>query len=264
MNFQEFSRYHLPALEADEVRFNVQVAVIRAAARDFPDGFQYWTLDEPGHCATKSPDRSILLGALDRSECQQLARETSTVAYTGVMGSGDTARWFVEEAKSLGITFDQIMPQRIHTLTEPPLYPGSDGSPRPVTEADAQLLFEWMEEFHREALQHDPPPQRDIFEQVAASGRYLFWTVGGQPVSVAAINRRLRTVAAIGAVFTPPDKRGRGYAGSVTAALCERIFGEGKSTVSLYTDLNNPASNRCYAKIGFKPYCDSWLYLRQQ
>ncbi len=132
MNFQEFSRYHLPALEADEVRFNVQIAVIAAAARDFPDGFQYWTLGEPGHCATKSPDRSILLGALDRNECQKLARETSAVAYPGVMGSDDTAKWFVEEAELLGITFGEIMPQRIHTLTEPPLYPGADGLSAPA------------------------------------------------------------------------------------------------------------------------------------
>jgi hypothetical protein len=33
MTFQEFVRYHMPALEADEVRFNVQIAVMAAAAK---------------------------------------------------------------------------------------------------------------------------------------------------------------------------------------------------------------------------------------
>ena len=69
--------------------------------------------------------------------------------------------------------------------------------------------------------------------------------------------------AAISAVYTPPAQRGRGYAGSVTAAVAERIFAEGKAAACLYTDLRNPASNRCYAKIGFKPVCDAWHYARQ-
>ncbi len=45
-------------------------------------------------------------------------------------------------------------------------------------------------------------------------------------------------------------------------AVMERLFAEDKTTICLYTDLRNPISNRCYAKIGFKPYCDSWHYLR--
>jgi len=40
------------------------------------------------------------------------------------------------------------------------------------------------------------------------------------------------------------------------------ILDAGKTSVCLYTDLRNPYSNRCYAKIGFKPHCDSWHYLR--
>jgi GNAT superfamily N-acetyltransferase len=101
-----------------------------------------------------------------------------------------------------------------------------------------------MIEFNREAIPYDSRPQWEKVEKAAASGRYLFWTVGGQPVSVAGIVRSLRTVAAIGAVFTPPEKRGRGYAGSATAALSERIFAEGKSAACLYTDLSNIYSNR--------------------
>jgi predicted GNAT family acetyltransferase len=95
-----------------------------------------------------------------------------------------------------------------------------------------------------------------------ASGNYLFWTVNGEPVSMAAIVRQTKNAAAIGAVYTPPAHRGRGYAGSITAALSERIFAGGTCIACLYTDLNNPYSNRCYAKIGFKPHCDSLLYLR--
>jgi predicted GNAT family acetyltransferase len=97
----------------------------------------------------------------------------------------------------------------------------------------------------------------------AASGRFMIWEVGGQPVSMAGIVRRVTGCAAIAAVYTPPELRGRGYAGSVTAAVVEKVYGEGRPTACLYTDLRNPASNRCYEKIGFKPLCDSWFFLQQ-
>jgi RimJ/RimL family protein N-acetyltransferase len=261
MDVEEFARYHLPALETDEVRYNVQVAVLSGAMGGL-SALQYWTLGGPGHCATRSPGHGILLGALGRAECEDVALRTRDIDYSGVIASDERVPWFAEAARAIGITFAEAFPQRIHFLSEPPRYPGADGSARLVVASDAPLLFEWIMAFHREAVPHEPVPQLANVEKAAASGRFLFWTVAGQPVSVAAIARRLKTTAAINSVYTPPDKRGRGYAGSVTAAAAERIFDEGKQAVCLYTDLTNPSSNRCYAKIGFKPYCDSWHYLR--
>ncbi len=77
---------------------------------------------------------------------------------------------------------------------------------------------------------------------------------------MAALARATRNAAAIGLVYTPPDLRARGHAGSVTAALTEHIFASGMTTACLFTDLRNPYSNRCYAKIGFKPVCATCHY----
>jgi hypothetical protein len=65
MDAQEFARYHLPALETDEVRYNMQIAVLLAALAG-STSLEYWTLGGPGHCATRSPGHGIPLGALDR------------------------------------------------------------------------------------------------------------------------------------------------------------------------------------------------------
>jgi predicted GNAT family acetyltransferase len=100
-------------------------------------------------------------------------------------------------------------------------------------------------------------------ERDAAEGRFAFWIDKEQPVSMAGIVRRLRNSAAITGVYTPPEWRGRGYAGSVTAAAVERIFAEGRKVACLYADLRNPFSNRCYARIGFKPVCKSMQYYRR-
>ena len=70
--------------------------------------------------------------------------------------------------------------------------------------------------------------------------------------------------AAIAGVYTPSAFRNRGYASAVTAAVVDSVFAEGRTMACLYTDLRNPASNRCYAKIGFKPACRSWYYPRAQ
>ena len=84
----------------------------------------------------------------------------------------------------------------------------------------------------------------------------------GQPVSMAGIVRHLNNSAAITGIYTPPPLCGRGYAGSATAATVERIYAEGRTIACLYTDLRNPASNRCYAKIGFAPVCGSLHFHR--
>src|SRR5262245_37779036 len=262
MNLQDFAEMHLPALEADEVRFNVQIAVLTGAATNPPPGFAYWTLGAPGHCAIRSPGRAILLGNLDKTNCHQLARDTMHDDNAEVVGADETAHWFVEEAKSAGMKFETAIPQSIHVLAKPPSYSPIPGSARVVTAADASLLFEWLTAFHREAVPNDPSVMKQHAVEAAESGRYLFWIVDDQPVSVAAISRSLKRTAAIAPVYTPPHLRGRGYAGSVTAAVVDRILAEGKASACLYTDLRNPMSNRCYAKIGFKPYCDSWHYVR--
>lgn len=117
--------------------------------------------------------------------------------------------------------------------------------------------------FLDEAVPHDPKPSRRQLETGAGDGRYSFWTVRGHPVSMAGIIRRTRHVAAISCVYTPPQHRGRGYAGSVTAAVAERIFAEGKAAACLYTDDRNPFSNRCDARIGFEPDCGSLHFVRR-
>jgi predicted GNAT family acetyltransferase len=148
-------------------------------------------------------------------------------------------------------------------LTDAPRYPGAAGLARPVKAEASAMFIEWMMAFRREAVPHDPPLAAEELERMAAKGDYLFWIDNGQPVSMAGIVRRLKTSAAITGVYTPPELRGRGYAGSVTAATVERIYAEGRTIACLYTDLRNPFSNRCYAKIGFRPVCTSLHFHRR-
>ncbi|MBI1213335.1 MAG: GNAT family N-acetyltransferase [Alphaproteobacteria bacterium] len=53
------------------------------------------------------------------------------------------------------------------------------------------------------------------------------------------------------AIYTPPEKRGRGYAQAMTAALTQRALDEGR-WCTLFTDADNPITNKIYPRIGYR------------
>jgi RimJ/RimL family protein N-acetyltransferase len=262
MKPSEFVAYHLPALERDELRHNLMVAALGRLAGENPPELLWWPLGAPGQCAIKAPGYPILLGDVNAAQCRTLAETTRSLDYPAVVGADETASWFVERATELGITFLEPIPQELQVLRDKPIYPGVSGHSRPISAADTPLFSQWMTAFIGEAIPHDPVPTPEQLAQTAASGRFQFWIVDDEPVSMAGIMRRTRHAGAIAGVYTPPRLRGRGYAGSVTAAVVDAIFAEGRSMACLYVDLRNPYSNRCYAKVGFTPLCRSSYYPR--
>src|SRR5262245_7757983 len=113
MDLKEFAELHAPALEADEVRFNLQLAVLANAPKENPPGFRYWTLGGPGHCAFQWPGRAIVLGDLSKGECEKLARQVAEIDYPGVVGSDEMPHWFVGQAVAIGAEFEEPVPQSI-------------------------------------------------------------------------------------------------------------------------------------------------------
>jgi predicted GNAT family acetyltransferase len=258
----EFRAYHEPALEAEEARHGLILNALTRMVGETLTEVSCWTLGGPGECAIRMGRHSIVLAALDQSQCGKLAELTATADYPGVIGPDLTARWFTDRARQLGLQFLEPVPQRIYSISRNPTYPGASGHARRVTMSDALLLADWLTAFHWEADPLDPVPTREELERTASEDRFLFWIDRDRPVSMAGIVRRLKNSAAVTGVYTPPELRGCGYAGSVTAAAVERIYAEGRKAACLYTDLRNPASNRCYTRIGFTPVCGSLHFYR--
>jgi RimJ/RimL family protein N-acetyltransferase len=260
---REFADIHRPALERDEVKYNLILGLLGRLAAMEPSDARLWTLGEPGACALQtSPRHAILLGELTTAQCRAFADATLDIDYPGVVGNDPIAPAFVERAVERGVSFNESIPQQIHALCGKPIYPDVSGSARQVGPADVDLFADWLIAFFKEAAPHDVLPARQAIEATAAAGLYWFWTIDGAPVSMAGIVRRTRHAAAIAGVYTPPELRRRGYGGAATAAVADAVFAEGRTAACLYTDLRNPASNRCYAKVGFVPVCRAWHYLR--
>jgi RimJ/RimL family protein N-acetyltransferase len=258
----DFCARDVVALERNEARHMMMLGVLSGTETEL-GRVQFWTLGGSGECAILRSNGIIILGDLDAWQSRIFAEQLSNVPYKGVIGPDESALRFIERATELGMEFLDPMPQRIHSLAEAPNYPGAPGGARRATTEDAELLTAWMAAFVHEATPHDSPPSLEIVQKGAAEGRCFIWMVGDQPVSTAAIVRRTRHTGGIAAVFTPKDLRGKGYAGSITAAVVEALFREGKTTACINTDLRNPISNRCYAKIGFKPVCDATFFQRR-
>ena len=265
MQPSDFAAFHEAVLEADEIRHSLLLSIIgRLRARPDQSGIKTWTLGGPGVCAAQTPGYPIVLGNLSRAECHAFAEATSEVDYPGVVGTDDTALWFAERARHLGVEFSETIPQQIQALPKICQVPSVPGFPRQLSPKDFRLFRAWIRAFIREAIPSDPVPSEDALMNDLRSGRHWLWIFEDKPVSMAAITRRTRMAAFINSVYTPPEHRNRGFGAAITAIVAREIFHEGRSAACLYTDLRNPASNRCYAKLGFVAACKSWLVIRSK
>ena len=99
--------------------------------------------------------------------------------------------------------------------------------------------------------------------RVAGAGRLWLWE-DGEPVAMASAPAAVYGVARVGVVYTPPDRRGRGYAAGVVAALSEHLLSGEADTCILYTQLSNPTSNAIYQRLGYQAVAEILTYRFRQ
>ncbi|MCK5793384.1 MAG: GNAT family N-acetyltransferase [Anaerolineales bacterium] len=161
---------------------------------------------------------------------------------------------------------EKHMAMRIYKLDVvfPP--PISAGSIRSAEKKDRRLLTDWLNGFYREAVQESPDPARarkqvELYLKADPKLRGLMiWEKSGIPVSMAGYTGPTLNGIRVGAVYTPPEHRKRGFASAVTAGLSQHLLDMGFKFCFLFTDLLNPTSNYIYQQIGYNPVCDGDRY----
>lgn len=93
---------------------------------------------------------------------------------------------------------------------------------------------------------------RNEISRLAASQSTFLLVEDDCPVSVASFNARLPDCVQLGGVFTPPDRRGRGYARSLVAAALLSARREGVERAVLFTGEENVAARRAYEALRFQ------------
>jgi RimJ/RimL family protein N-acetyltransferase len=153
---------------------------------------------------------------------------------------------------------------RLYRIDAAPPVPAISGSFRMARAADTELLVQWTVEFNEEAwgVPLDAERARQAVDTRVSGllGGVGLWEDDDAVVSMAAYGARSPGCARIAPVYTPPERRRRGYGGAVTAALTRHLFDAGVETVVLFTDLANATSNHVYTAIGYRPVAD-WLHI---
>lgn len=216
--------------------------------------------DEVVAVATRTPPYPLVLSFVhDLRAVGVLADELRGEALPGLTAPVRAGEAFLERwpaAATLEVA------QRAYQATEviPPPPPG--GAARTFTPEDSGLVAAWIDAFSAEAVpgQVGGSGETWLARREGLPGGLLLWEDGGQPVSFLAYGSPTPNGMRIGPVYTPPERRGRGYASALTAAATEHILASGKRFCFLFTDLANPTSNSIYQQVGYRPVTDVNLW----
>jgi GNAT superfamily N-acetyltransferase len=157
-----------------------------------------------------------------------------------------------------GLTSRLVMAERIYRLERVITPVDVSGRARVATEPDRDLLIAWVDAFIGEALDRRGPDEASVLVDRAfrtGSRTWYLWE-DGEPVSIAAAGGPTPNGIRIGPVYTPPDRRRRGYASAVTAYASQTELDKGRTFIFLFTNLANLTANRIYQQIGYEPIID--------
>ncbi len=253
-----FSRRTGDFLRGRPVDNTLALTVLDAVLHNgYPEHLLASLADDQGRIAAvgvQTPPRFMIVAAEEPAAAAALAADlrAAGVAVPGVIGMAPAAAAFAASWRDAGSGAHRV-------LTEEPLFRLDDLiPPRPAPGRfrvcgpdDIDVIARWSGEFEREA---DTTGRTDDLIDAArraiGDGRRFVWEADGAPVAFAGRSRLIAGTARIGPVYTPPELRGRGYAGNLVAALSTQIMADGGVPV-LFTDGSYPVSNRLYRSLGF-------------
>jgi predicted GNAT family acetyltransferase len=226
------------------------------------------SVEERGEVAgvvLRTPPHNLILSWIgDDSTLDTIARELHAAGgvLPGVNGSADIAQKFASRWSELsGCSYRVQMAQRIYQLSRVINESRAAGRLREPTLSDEALLREWRAAFSIDAEGMDrEQAEKDAALPLRKSRHLLLWEVEGSAVSMAGYSGRTPNGIRIAWVYTPPENRGKGFAGACVAALSQKLLDEGRKFCFLYTDLANPISNHVYQKMGYEPVTDATVY----
>lgn len=242
-----------PVLMADPVR-NTIFATVRSYLRSAGTGG--WCAHSRVTLAARSSDQhpiALTDGWTDVAELAAAIEELPTVA-----GLGGPVPLVDALVDALGRPARQRMAERLYRLDQLVEPVGVPGRARLATPADADLLASWLQPYTREAFGALPPDfdAARLATVLLDHSRTWFWLDAHDvPVSMATRRPPAAGVSRIGPVYTPRERRNRGYGSAVTARAALDSLDNAAVPV-LYTDLANRTSNNIYQAIGFRPVAD--------
>jgi predicted GNAT family acetyltransferase len=213
------------------------------------------------------PDAEALGERLDQA-LDLLARDvhTSYPELPGVMGQTGVAERFARRWQALsGQPYDVRFRERAFRLSAVRPMSPPPGALVWATPADRDLLVRWTLDFAIEALGDGDlaEAERTVDARLGQDdlqARGLCLWVDGAPVALAGYTGPTPHGIRVGPVYTPPDRRDKGYASALVAQMSQLLLDGGRSFCFLFTNLANPTANHIYEEIGYEPVVDMDVY----
>jgi ribosomal protein S18 acetylase RimI-like enzyme len=201
----------------------------------------------------------------------QAALEASNRSIQGLIGPNDqvSAAFAVFRIDDSDVQMDEterLYSLHLDDLIEPQGLGSGRLKGRRIRSGDVELVTAWRVAFSIETLGADDTPQ--LWEQCRAGvERYLAeqltWILEdqGQPVACSSFNAAIEEAVQIGGVWTPPERRRRGYGRSVVAASLLDARSQGVEKAILFTGERNVAAQKAYTALGFRHIGDYRIVL---
>jgi uncharacterized protein len=264
--FLEHAGDFLVAREAEHNLILGLSSRLRQKPRLYGDDPFFGVVEDDGRvlgAALRTPPHNLVLSELDDQRTLEpllAAIREEFPSLPGVVGPKERAAQFAAAWEAAtGAAGELRIAQRVFRAdrVEPPQ--GVAGRIRPYEPAHRELAVRWLDAFAAEALAGAPHPESsEEFVQRREEdpdGGLVIWE-DGEVVSLAGFGGATPNGIRIGPVYTPPQRRARGYGSAVTAALTQQLLDGGRRFCFLFTDLANPTSNSIYQRIGYRGVSD--------
>ena len=213
---------------------------------------------KPVLAALPSVAEYLILSAGDPEACLTLAKHLSSLSHClkGVSGpdpvSGAFADAWTEQSGNLSALRASLS---LYLASEDANfdYP-VEGSFRLARPVEGDKLRGWAIDFVEESVQPmDSRVVARLSENMMGRRDLFVWEASGEVVSMGGFGRETPNGLVVNMVYTPRNRRGRGFAGALTSGLVCEANAREKAFCCLYSDFTNPVRKNLYERIGFQP-----------
>jgi len=213
--------------------------------------------------AVRTPPYNLLLSR-GPSEAVQILCDALQQLGTGLPGVTGPTAGATEFAGRWTDHRELTMSQRIYRCDSVVAPTDPSGRVRTAVTADLEMLVAWVLAFSNEAnVEASDADARRMIGELVERQRLFVWEQESNLASMALARQPTGHGIRLSYVYTPPDRRRRGFASAVTAGATAAMLERGYTFCCLYTDLANPTSNAIYQRIGYQPISEStmWSFL---
>ncbi|HZJ26894.1 MAG TPA: GNAT family N-acetyltransferase [Acidimicrobiia bacterium] len=242
------------------VEHNIILTLLHQRVEASEPGHYWWITDEDSVVGVgfQSPVTfSAAVTPMAREHVDALVAAID-VALPGIIAEAATAAAFAGSwAQRHRSVARPVEGQRLYRLAGFRAVVGAAGRLRRVEAAERRMLEAWIEGFTAETAGAAEPASVTARRYLVDESAWI-WDDDG-PACLTRVSPVVGGVARLGPVFTPPERRGCGYATACVGRLSQTIEQDGNTAI-LYTQLENPTSNAIYRRIGYRPVLEVLSY----